>query len=177
MAVYKRRDSTAYSYDFQLAGARYSGSTGTADLAEAEAFERSVRNSLISMNRFCQAILRRARLQIGQTRQNKIGYVYMIRAGYFIKIGHSNDPNQRLKSINTANPEGCELLLCIRGSAALERQLHREFEACHYKKEWFFLCGKLKSFVNQLEITEQTDTEQSLPPSFPPMNTEEIVSV
>lgn len=168
MAVYKRKNSETYSYDFLVDGVRYSGGTGTADLDRAIAYEKSLRDELLSTSSFCRSVIRRARRSVPAKASARAGYVYMIRSGYFIKIGHSHDPEQRFKSINTASPDGCELLFCIRGSMKIERELHREFAACHYKKEWFFLCGKLRHFVEEFEKGDASGAEHGVTPDFPP---------
>ncbi len=154
MSLYKRSDSDFYSYDFQLDGRRYSGSTGTDDLQQAQRFEQTMRNDANGVSILCRSVIRRAARKLPTTIRSNSGYVYMIRSGYFIKIGHSNDPASRLKSISTATPDDCEVLFCIPGDVKLERRLHTEFAACHYKKEWFFLCGKLKQFVDEFEVAD-----------------------
>ncbi len=154
MSVYQRASGGVYYYDFRLDGARYSGCTGTENLVEAREFERIARADVARVNSFCRTIIRKAKK--GKTsRRSKRGYVYMMRSGYFIKIGQSNDPAERFRAISTATPDDCELLFSIPGDLSLERQLHREFAASHYKKEWFFLCGKLKQFIEQFEIEKQ----------------------
>ncbi len=152
MVVLKRPGSEIYSYDFRFDGVRYSGSTGVSDRETALQFEQNVRGELYTATSgFCRAIISRARARLPERTKAKSGYVYMIRTGYFIKIGHSFDPSERVRSINTASPDGCELLFWFRGAQQLERQMHKEFAACHYKKEWFFQCGKLKQFIIEFE--------------------------
>lgn len=160
MTLYKRTDSDFYSYDFRLDGRRYSGSTGTADLRAAQQFETTVRNDANGISILCRSIIRRAARKLPTPIRSNRGFVYMIASGYFIKIGHSNDPTSRLRSISTATPDDCEVLFCIPGDVKFERSLHDEFSACHYKKEWFFLCGKLKRFVTEFKaVLEVADTK------------------
>lgn len=153
MTVYKRQGSENYSYDFRLDGSRYSGFTGTSNLDEALEFEAAIKADIHSASsQFCRAILRRARTGVdASVRKTVRGYVYMLRSGYFIKIGHSLDPLERLKTISTSTPEGAELMFYLPGSIQIERRLHAEFAACHYRREWFFLCGKLKRFIEDFE--------------------------
>lgn len=159
MTVYKRSDSNHYSYEFQLDGRRYSGPTGTSDIEEAKEFEKQVRDDVSGMSILCRSVLRKASRKRLSIRNVKYGYVYMIKSGYFIKIGHSNDPSSRIRSISTATPDDCEMLFCIPGAVELERRLHQEFASCHYKKEWFFLCGKLKAFVTEFQRDFANETE------------------
>ncbi|MCV9909386.1 GIY-YIG nuclease family protein [Brucella sp. HL-2] len=156
MSVYKRDDTHFYSYDFRMDGKRYSGSTLTVDLEEAKEFERAVKEDAQGMSITCRSVLRRAAKSSNMIRQTKYGYVYMIKSGYFVKVGHSHDPSSRFRSIRTATPDDCEILFYMPGSVKLEKRLHREFASCHYKKEWFFLCGKLKKFVQEFEDNGKT---------------------
>jgi hypothetical protein len=169
MSVYKRGDGEFYTYDFRMDGVRYSGFTGTADVEEARLFEKTIRDEVLAMSSFCRTILRKARRQFPTGAAARRGYVYVIRSGYFIKIGHSQDPAERFRSINTSTPDGCELLFFLPGEMKLERELHSEFAACHYKKEWFFLCGKLKRFIAEFERKNEsvTQTATGLPPETP----------
>lgn len=152
MTVFIRKDTGLYSYDFQVDGVRYSGPTATADRVEAIAFEKSIRLEIPRMDAFCLAILRKAKTDVPKRATAQSGYIYMLRSGYFIKIGHSQDPADRLKTINTSTPDGCDLLFCFPGSIAFERKIHKAFSACHHRGEWFFLCGKLRTFVERFEM-------------------------
>lgn len=167
MVVYQRPGNGIYSYDFRFDGNRYSGSTGVYARDEAQEIERRIRGELYNENSgFCRAIIRRAKSKLPEKTKAKCGYVYMIRSGYFIKIGHSLDPAERFRTISTATPDGCELLFFFRGSMQLERQMHREFSACHFKKEWFFLCGKLKRFVEEFERSQLHGDDSEITQKF-----------
>lgn len=156
MTVYLREKSDTYLYDFWVDGRRYTGNTLTSDLASARDFEGTVREEASGLSILSRAVLRKARRSAGvKQRANARGRVYMIESSYFIKIGHSHDPAERLRSISTASPDGCELLFSIPGGVQLERALHREFKGSHYRGEWFFLCGKLKQFVAELHEPER----------------------
>lgn len=152
MTVFKRANRPHYVYDFQADGRRYTGNTGTSDHAEALEFEAMLRASAAGQSTFARAVLKRARraLPIGG-RQPKRGFVYVLLSGYFVKIGHSHDPAERIRTIATASPGDCELLFAVPGGVDLERRLHREFAASHYRREWFFLCGRLKQFIGEYQ--------------------------
>lgn len=149
MTVYRRNGSDVLSYDFYIDGVRYSGSTGSTERDEALQIERTIKAGILTTSPFCRSVLRRAKRTLPKRDGPEQGYVYFLRSRYFIKIGYSNDPEYRIKTISTATPDDCELLFFVKGSLELERKLHEEFSACHYQKEWFFLCGKLRSFVDQ----------------------------
>jgi T5orf172 domain len=153
MSVFIRADAKdgTYSYRFRIDGRTFSGSTGKTQKAEAEQVERTARESVVRTSSFCRSVIRKAHRDLPARPTASSGYVYMLRSGYFIKIGQSMEPHERLRTITTSSPMNCELLFYLRGSQQMERALHREFAACHYRGEWFFLCGKLKQFVEEFE--------------------------
>lgn len=169
MSVYIKGSGGPYYYDFHVDGVRYSGNTHTEDLQAALERERAARADATGLSSFCRSIVRKAKRTYG-LRRNMRGYVYMLRSGYFIKIGHSLNPTERLQKISTACPEDCELLFCIPGDLKLERELHEQFDACHYRREWFFLCGKLKQFIAEFEREKamMQAVEQTSPPILSP---------
>lgn len=151
MTVYRRNGTDLFSYDFRVDGVRYSGATGASDEVSARSVEESIRAEIMGLDAFCRSIIRKAKKSLPAKPSANRGYVYMLRSGYFIKIGHSLNPVERLKTISTSSPNECELLFCLPGSTALERRLHASFAPCHYQREWFFLCGRLKHFVTEFE--------------------------
>ena len=151
MSVFKRSDCRHYSYDFRVDGNRYHGSTGTDDPVDAQKVEDLLRQEVFASNSFFRSIIRRARRSLPSAMQARRGYVYIVRAGHFVKIGHSVDPKRRLAELSGSAPTAPELLFWFRGGTDLEHKLHREFEACHHRLEWFFYCGKLKKFIEEAE--------------------------
>ena len=162
MAVYKRSGCEQYSYDFRLDGKRYSGSTETSDLEEAREVEKNIRDGLQPMTGLCQSVIRKAKRNLPSAAKSHRGYVYVLKSGYFIKIGHSTDPKERVRNITTSTPGPCKMLFCFQGGPQVERALHAEFAACHYRGEWFFLCGKLKGFVEAFERQDARPETHSL---------------
>lgn len=66
--------------------------------------------------------------------------VYFIRAGAdgpFVKIGHAEDPQARMRCLDTASPFPLVLMRVIDGGEEVERWLHRHFSALRVKGEWF----------------------------------------
>ncbi len=165
MSVYCRAGSDIYRYDFVLDGKRHVGSTGTSDIETARLFEQQVSADAKGLGITSRGVLRRAMWRKAGARRSKRGAVYMLTSGYFVKIGHSMDPSDRLRSIQTSSPEDCELLFAIPGTQQLERALHREFAACHYRREWFFNCGKLKGFIEELMLERQRNAPHETPQS------------
>lgn len=54
-----------------------------------------------------------------------------------LKIGLSSKPQQRLKNIQTANPEEVLLVSIFPGSKSDEKWLHSKFKKYHIRGEWF----------------------------------------
>lgn len=78
--------------------------------------------------------------------------IYFITDGKFVKIGISNDVNQRLKALQTANPRQLELLYSIKGDSLLEESLHGIFTNSRVKGEWFELDESIYSFINLFKL-------------------------
>lgn len=162
MSVYKRNECDVYSYDFRLDGRRYSGSTNMEDLDEALEFESLIKSDILNISKFCHSVIRKALRTIPARVRANSGYVYVLRSGFFIKIGYSTNPVERIGSIVTSTPDDCEMLFLVPGNLKLEKRLHREFAACHYRREWFFLCGKLKRFVEEFDAHRASKAQTSL---------------
>jgi hypothetical protein len=66
-------------------------------------------------------------------------WVYFIQAGEAgpIKIGKSDDPVARLRSLQTAHHQRLILLGTVRGGEPLEKELHRLHEKDRLLGEWF----------------------------------------
>jgi len=69
-------------------------------------------------------------------------YVYLIRAGDFIKIGHAKDPENRLAGMQTGSPHQLDLIAKMPFQTKLiaheyELELHRRLADFHYRGEWF----------------------------------------
>lgn len=67
------------------------------------------------------------------------GAVYVIgaRPGGKVKLGWSRDLTQRLRQLQTGNPERLRILAFTPGSQVVERALHREFADLREGGEWF----------------------------------------
>lgn len=84
------------------------------------------------------------------------GYVYFIqrRSGGPIKIGHSRKPHDRIRTLQTANPEKLVFLALAKGSKEDEKKLHSLFGFCRIHTgggdEWFEPVPELLSAIQQL---------------------------
>lgn len=68
------------------------------------------------------------------------GFVYLMQRGEFYKIGYTrSDPQLRLASLQTANPEPITLLGFVDGGLEDEQHLHAMFASKRVRGEWFAL--------------------------------------
>lgn len=106
------------------------------------------------------------------------GWVYFIRADGAIKIGHSLDPDLRLKNLQVGSPREMFLIGKRRGSQKLERAYHQRFKHLKIQGEWFrpgadllkriakFSIGR--SIVRKVEVQAAASTERPRPIRTPP---------
>lgn len=78
-----------------------------------------------------------------------INYVYMIYGGGYLKIGVAQNPDKRLKTMQTGNPYKLRIMALIpfqsrREAFDYENELHKKFKAFHYTGEWFHY-GQIKT--------------------------------
>lgn len=71
--------------------------------------------------------------------QSGKGYVYFIQglSGGAIKIGFSNDPQSRLKTLQTGYPDILRVLCLVPGNEKTEIFYHKKFELYKLSGEWF----------------------------------------
>lgn len=93
-------------------------------------------------------------------------FIYLIHAEgtNLYKIGISNNPEKRLKSLQTANPYSLKLIFSIKVKNAfdVEKILHRTFSYCKLNEnseeiigEWFNLSlDDISSFKEQCKLIE-----------------------
>jgi hypothetical protein len=71
----------------------------------------------------------------------KAGYVYVLKAGPYYKIGVSTNIDRRIKQLSTLPPFDLELIFTIQTSDmyGLESKLHERFDHQRQNGEWFIL--------------------------------------
>lgn len=71
----------------------------------------------------------------------KPGYVYILQAGPFFKIGYSKDVDKRVSQLSTLPPFDLDLLFVIyaKNAPSLETALHKRFADKRKNGEWFEL--------------------------------------
>lgn len=81
--------------------------------------------------------------------------VYFMRARGMplVKIGWSNCVIARIEQMQTGCPFLLDVVAQIPGPMNLEKTLHKQFSACHFRGEWFYLTDHLAKFIHaQAEV-------------------------
>lgn len=78
------------------------------------------------------------------------GYVYFLRCGDRVKIGHSVYPDARLAAVQSWCPYHLELVASIKGDKKLERNIQNCFADHHSHNEWFVLGTRLSDFLKAI---------------------------
>jgi len=92
---------------------------------------------------------------VGVVRKSKVqkGFVYFIlcpRAN-MVKIGFTNNLDERIKSHRTSCPFPVVFLKAVEGSFRLEREIHGKFSDLRAHLEWFVYSDELAEFINSLK--------------------------
>lgn len=82
---------------------------------------------------------------------SEFGWVYFLRAGDLIKIGHSQEPRGRLATLRGASPLKLDLLHIEPGPVSKERALHRRFKRLRSHGEWFRAEHDLLAYIDLLK--------------------------
>lgn len=73
-------------------------------------------------------------------------YLIVNKVENFCKIGFSNNPDARLKQLQTGNPYPLELISTIEGSIIDEKNLHNKFAHLSIQGEWFEYNEEIKTY-------------------------------
>jgi hypothetical protein len=79
--------------------------------------------------------------------------LYFIKSGYWVKVGVSANPWQRLAEFQTANPEPLEMLAIGPGDYGFESELHRLFGEHRGVGEWFRDNERIRAVVSFMRDT------------------------
>jgi len=82
--------------------------------------------------------------------------IYIMQCNDYIKIGVSENPWVRIKSLQTGNPYKIDLLLSFKTKNAYseEKRFHNYFDSKKSIGEWFKIDDDIKHFVKNLKIIE-----------------------
>ncbi len=75
-------------------------------------------------------------------------YVYFVRSGNVVKIGTTEEPAARFRTLQTSHPSPLEMLAAVPAHAALEQAIHARFASLRQTGEWFALDDNLIAFIN-----------------------------
>lgn len=76
-----------------------------------------------------------------------IGFVYFITDGDAIKIGYSDAPELRLRTLQCASHKPLRIIDTARGTPDDEKRLHKQFGHLRLKGEWFAPAPELVEFI------------------------------
>jgi len=100
--------------------------------------------------------------------ESRFGWVYFIRAGDAIKIGHSTRLTARLKALQTGTHHSLVLLAKAPGAVQLEREYHDRFRRWHIQGEWFKASRPLLYEIDQINGTSPRFVIRPPRPDFSP---------
>ncbi len=89
--------------------------------------------------------------------RSKRGLIYFVRAGENVKIGFTQNVDQRVAQLQTFFPFQLEITLVLPGSLLTERQLHHRFRASRVTGEWFRHGPEIDAFVQAKRTTSEPD--------------------
>ncbi len=117
------------------------------------------------------------RYQAAQKRREDLGSeawaVFFIQdtRNFRVKIGCSTDPYQSFNALQQASSVNLRLLVVLEGGTqsgaeTRERELHRQFAACHEGNGWFECVAALQQYISliQQQSREQSQSEFKNPP-------------
>lgn len=78
------------------------------------------------------------------------GFIYFLRCGKRIKIGFSNNVQNRVTGLMTAAPDPVEFLCARSGSLSDERRLHQIYAEYRSNGEWYVNKGRLLNDIRGL---------------------------
>ena len=77
-------------------------------------------------------------------------FMYVVGRGEFVKIGRSQNPAQRISSLQTANPMRLETLLIVPEYVVTEQEAHRRWSSQREKGEWFSRTPELVAWLDEV---------------------------
>lgn len=92
-----------------------------------------------------------AKIEAQKPPRKRRTYVYFIRNGTTVKIGHSASPRDRMRDMGTSNHATLEMLAILPGGVIRERALHKKFAKHRIKGEWFNLVPQITKYLASLK--------------------------
>lgn len=75
--------------------------------------------------------------------------IYFVRSGDAVKIGYAAEPEKRIPSLRTGNPNEIVVLGLMDGDYDTERELHERFAHRRIRGEWFDIGDDVLAFIQQ----------------------------
>ena len=89
--------------------------------------------------------------------------IYFVRSyNQHIKIGYSNDPEYRVKSLQTGCPTKLHLQAIMNGNSQTESGLHELFAHLRVRGEWFRYTEELKWFIRTVKVNPDQNNIKTL---------------
>ena len=144
MTVYVKPQSKYYHYDFQHGGRRYHGSTATADLEKARAFEAALKSQVKGG----------APDIVCQPRSKRLVYIVEGVSTRMVKIGSAINVAGRLANLQCGSPDKLNLLWSGSGGVNAETMAHREMASSRAHGEWF---RPTTAILRLIDVARATD--------------------
>jgi len=81
-------------------------------------------------------------------------YLYFIQCGDLVKIGVSNDVENRIKTLQPGSPGKMTLIKSIKKSGHLESYCHKKLLHLKVYGEWFLLTDEVYKLINKLSTVK-----------------------
>jgi len=97
--------------------------------------------------------------KIETIKNQKIGYIYVLKSGANYKIGRTSNFKARITQYKTANPDAIETIMVekVNNYLAVEKQLLEQFSAKRINGEWFSLNDEDIIELLEVIIKKQSD--------------------
>jgi hypothetical protein len=87
----------------------------------------------------------------------KNDHVYFARRGEVVKVGHSTQPEKRLRLLETQSGLALDEVVLTLGGRALEQRYHRRFADHRDKGEWFTMCPEIRDEMDRLIAESESE--------------------
>lgn len=84
--------------------------------------------------------------------------IYFIQSKQYVKIGFSDNPESRLRDLQTGSPHKLKLLATMPGCYQTETELHKVFADRRINGEWFRYDGMLKECIIAISDPQNSHT-------------------
>jgi hypothetical protein len=79
------------------------------------------------------------------------GYIYFIRCGRFVKIGHSHDVERRRDDLMRHSPFNFRIVARYEALRTIEKDVHAAFHKHRHRGEWYRWCDRIEAACQSRE--------------------------